>query len=105
MLSFEIISYKISKAYATIRPNMFSMSNISILNQKENGFHFQGTALPYMHRNASIVFIESSLGKFQIQVSSVIITKHQADKRRNNLVFLNDQKQLVRLFHKQKLVV
>ena len=78
--------------------NIFHSSNISILNQKENGFHFQGTALPYMQRNASIAFIESSLGKFQIQVSSVIITKHQADKRRNNLVFLNDEKHLVRLF-------
>ena len=47
-----------------IPPNTFYISNISILSQKENGFHFQGTALPYMHRNASIVFIESSLGKF-----------------------------------------
>ena len=93
MISFEISS------------NTFYISNISILNQKGNGFHFQGTALPYMHRNASIVFIESSLGKFQIQVSSVIITKHQADKRRNSLVFLNDEKQLVRLFYEQKLAV
>ena len=58
-----------------------------------------------MHRNATIVFIESSPGKFQIQVSSVIITKHQADKRRNSITFLNDEKQLVRLFYEQKLVV
>ena len=105
MISFEIISYKISNAYATIRPNIFHSSNISILNQKENDFDFQGTGLPCMHRNASIAFIESSLGKFQIQVSSVIITKHQADKRRNNLVFLNDEKHIVRLFYEQKLVV
>ena len=88
MIYFEII----------IRPDIFCMSNISILNHKENGFHFQGTVLLYMQRNAGIAFIESSLGKFQIQVSSVIITKQQADKRRNNLVFLNDEKQLARLF-------
>ena len=102
MISFEIISYKVSNAF---RSNIFYMSNISIPNHKENGFHFQGTGFLYMQRNASIAFIESSLGKFQIQVSSVIITKHQADKRRNNLVFLNDEKQLVRLFFEQKLVV
>ena len=100
MISFEIMSYK-----KPIRPNVFYTSNISILNKKENGFHFQVTVLLYMHRNAGIAFIESSLGKFQIQVSSVIITKHQADKRRNSLVFLNDEKQLVRLFYEQKLVV
>ena len=84
---------------------MFYMSNISLINKKENDFHFQGTGLLYMHRNASIAFIESSLGKFQIQVSSVIITKHQADKRRNIISFLNNEKQSVRLFYEQKLVV